>query len=511
MHELIAQFGGYLSVAWRNRWVALAVAWIICVGGWIAVERIPDSYKSDSTVFVDTDSMVRNSMRGIASEFQGDLQAKLNFFRQSLLSRPNLEEVMRRADLDVQARTAIEREQILNQLQARLSVSSKRENNVYDIAYTSRNPELAHAVVQAVLAIFMESNLGANREELETTQSFLSRQIEEREAEIARLQQTLRQFEITNRDFLSGDNNFEAQLRDAQNSLFTLEGQKVQAEANKENLERDLEDIIGKIRAGEVLDTALADRVRELEESLNNLLSGYTHEHPDVIITKNLLERERERLQTIAEEGRSGAEINNPIVNELRSGIREEDARVRMMDGQVESLHARIADLESKVARIPPIAAERERMTRNLNVAQSNLAKLIERREQARFAQRLDVESSIVEFRVIEPPTQPFSPTGPNRMLMRSGVFVGGLGVGGALAVGLGVFMGTFSSRSQLMRAVGRPVIGAVRRTILPQWRTRMLVESAAFWGMAAFLAAVFGGVSIGLLEGMRNSTVIGI
>ena len=503
MKEVLEQFGGYISVGWRNRWLALIVAWSVCVVGWIVVERIPDSYRSTSRVFIDTDSMIRNSMQGIAANIGDSVSSSIAFFRQSLLSRPSLEEIMRRADLDVRAADAVQRERILDDLRNNLRVASDR-NSVYTIEYVSQDPVVAQSVVQAVVDRFVETNLGANREELETTSSFLTKQIEETEASIERTQQTLRRFEIQNRDYLS-ENNYEVQLRDRRETLFRVAGEREQAVSRRDDLQTQLEVLIQKIRNGDVVDTALAANAVALENELTRLLSIYTEEHPDVIITKQQLERERARLQEIVEAGANGAEINNSFVNQLRAAIRDEEAKINAADAQSAILRSQIATLETYVARMPSIEIERQRMARDLSVAHSNLQKLIDRREQARFAQRLDVETSAVEFRVIEPPTRALAPTDPNRLALRFGVLAAGLGGGMALAMGLGILMGTFSSRAQLVRSINRPVIGSVRRTMLPNERPRWFIEAMFFWSALLALTAVFAVVNFGGLAGLRG------
>ena len=511
MHDIFSQIGGYVSIGWRNRWAALVIAWGACMVGWVVVERIPDSYQSSAQVFVDTESMVRDSMRGIAANFDNNLSTQLAFLRESLVSRPNMEEVMRRTDLDLQASNRFEREQIINNLSANLSVSGGGRSSFYSISYTAGSPQLAHDVVQAVLDIFVESNLGSNREELETTSSFLERQIQERENEIANLQQTLRQFEITNREYLSEGGSYETQLQSAETTLFALEGEKVEAESRLGDLNNELNELLRKIRSGDIVSTELASRANELESTLTELLTIYTDEHPDVIITKAQLERERERLRQIAENGDAGAEIDNPVVNELRASVRSEEARIAMLADQVGKLQSRISLLRENVGQIPAIASEADRMTRNLAVAQSNLARLVERREQARYAQRLDVETSSIEFRIINPPTRPLSPAAPNRTLMRGGVFAAGLGGGAAIAAGLGILLGTISSRAQLQHVINRPVIGSVRRTQNQESRRRFIIESAAFWGLAAILILALGVVNLGALSILQPNVAFGI
>ena len=45
MQDIIAQVLVLLRGAWRYRWLAVIVAWVVALGGWIVVQFIPDQYR----------------------------------------------------------------------------------------------------------------------------------------------------------------------------------------------------------------------------------------------------------------------------------------------------------------------------------------------------------------------------------------------------------------------------------------------------------------------------------
>ncbi len=47
-----------LHGVWNRRWLALAVAWGICMVGWLVVSLIPNSYESKAKVYVQTQSIL---------------------------------------------------------------------------------------------------------------------------------------------------------------------------------------------------------------------------------------------------------------------------------------------------------------------------------------------------------------------------------------------------------------------------------------------------------------------
>jgi uncharacterized protein involved in exopolysaccharide biosynthesis len=46
MNTLLEDFRATLHSIWQRRWLALAVAWVVCVLGWLGVSMVPNTYES---------------------------------------------------------------------------------------------------------------------------------------------------------------------------------------------------------------------------------------------------------------------------------------------------------------------------------------------------------------------------------------------------------------------------------------------------------------------------------
>ncbi len=97
MQEVIAQVLVLLRGAWRYRWQAVAVAWLVAVAGWIGVQFIPDKYESRTVVYVDTESLLKPLLTGLA--VNRDVFSQVAMMQAVMLSRPNLEKVAQKTDL----------------------------------------------------------------------------------------------------------------------------------------------------------------------------------------------------------------------------------------------------------------------------------------------------------------------------------------------------------------------------------------------------------------------------
>ena len=67
MQELVQQILGYLRGMWQRRWLGLGVAWVVVIIGGIGVFRLPDQYEAAARVYVDTQSLLRPLLAGMAT------------------------------------------------------------------------------------------------------------------------------------------------------------------------------------------------------------------------------------------------------------------------------------------------------------------------------------------------------------------------------------------------------------------------------------------------------------
>ena len=83
---------------WTNRWIAIAIAWVVLLVGVAGVDQIKYLYKAETKVYIDSTSVLGPLLRGIA--VQSDFQAVVKLMAKQLLSRPNLERAVRAIDND---------------------------------------------------------------------------------------------------------------------------------------------------------------------------------------------------------------------------------------------------------------------------------------------------------------------------------------------------------------------------------------------------------------------------
>ena len=175
MHEVFDQVLSYLKASWRYRWYAVILAWSLSMIGWAVVYRLPDQYEASARVHVDTQSILRPLLAGLA--VQPNTDQMVSMMARTLMSRPNLEKVIRMADLDIKLKTPEEREGRINALSKQLKIGTAGSENLYVISYQNTNPVEAKRVVQSLLTIFVEGSLGDKRKDSDSARRFLDEQL----------------------------------------------------------------------------------------------------------------------------------------------------------------------------------------------------------------------------------------------------------------------------------------------------------------------------------------------
>jgi polysaccharide chain length determinant protein (PEP-CTERM system associated) len=497
----------YLNALWKRRWIVLLGAWAVAIPGWAIVAMIPNVYESSSRVFVDTSGILQPLLKGIA--VQNDVPSQVQLMNQTLLSRPNLEAVTRATDYDLSLDTDAEKEALFNSLRERTTILSTKED-IFLISVKDTDPQRAHDVVQALLSIFVESNLGRSRKDFDTAEEFIDKQIADYEARLEEAESKLARFKQENIEVaLGGDNGYLGRANAAANEAKELQQDLEVAIAQRDLLRQELASIPATVpmaltNVGPPDDTEV--RIVELEARLRQLLAQYTEKHPDVVTTQRQLdvllakqEATRAALEAVDPVAATESPLEeygepNPIYDQVK-------LRVIEMETQIEDLRQRAtaarrtADLlASKAEEVPKIEAEFQKLNRDYSIVKGRHDELLARRESARMSRSRDDIGQEVQYRMIEPPIVPNEPIGPNRQLFLNVVAFGALSVGLSLAVVLIVLDTSFSSLSDLRQYTRIAVLGAVTDAGIERKPVGRFTGGLALGCcVAAFVAALVG------------------
>ena len=207
MNGLYDEFKIAVHSVWNRRWLALAVAWGLCLIGWLVVALIPNSYESQARISVEMQSILSDKVGVDARERKKNMER----VQETLASTINLEKVVRSTALNQSVATDRELAGKVEMLRKSIEIKSEKDN-LFEITARSsasnlsdaENAVLARDIVQKMIDIFVEENLSGDRDETSQTIKFLDAQLAQREQQLQEVEQKRVQFETENLGLLPG-------------------------------------------------------------------------------------------------------------------------------------------------------------------------------------------------------------------------------------------------------------------------------------------------------------------
>jgi polysaccharide chain length determinant protein (PEP-CTERM system associated) len=503
MQDILRLIFVHVAGIWRHRWYALAVALVACPIGWFYTASLPDEYVAQARVFVDTDSVLTPLLSGLALQTNDDRRVVM--MTNVLFSRENMEKLARMTDMDLRAKTPQQMDTLVADLKGRVRLSRQGEN-IYIIAFEDRSPELAKRVVQSMLTIFVESNLGSSRQDQDSAERFLQREVKDYERRLIEGERKLKDFKMRNLDLLSDRGSYYTRLQAARATLKKAEEGVKTAQRRRDQLEDQI--AIAEEQGAESADyaayvednlkDALAEpdrRIAEVQRQLDEMLMRYTEIHPDIVALKAAMgrlktQREAAKKEFLAKQDQSAVVKSlsgNPLYQQLRVRLSEAESDIAEQQSRAESLKGEIEKNQASVDQVLQVEAEQQQLNRDYEILKSNHRQLLERIEKARLTREVDTSVDTVKFRTLDPPKVPERPSDPNRVLFASMVFGGSLAGGLGLALLLSLMRPVFGDRRQLSEVTGLPVLGSVNMVWTSVQRRKKR------WGNVAFGVTFFG------------------
>lgn len=489
MQEVLDEIRSALHTVWNRRWVALAVAWAVCILGWLAVAFIPNSYESRARIYVELEDVLSEQL-----DISGDGKQAITKVRQTLISAVNLERVVRDTKLGDKVATDAEMQSAVQDLTETIVVESEQDN-LFEITATigksslsdAENAALARDVVQSLIDIFRESNIAGNRGDVADTIAFLDEQLDERKRELEAAEQRRLAFEAQYPDLIGGSGTVTGRLQGMRTEMRGIDADIAAAQSA-------LAAINGQIASTpRTIMTANSGGARgALMQAQSQLAAmrarGLTDSHPDVQAIQRRISALRDQA---ASEPAGAGGSPNPAYTSLQSIRAERQANVQALQARKAALQSDISALIAAQADEPAVAAEANRISRDYEVLKDKYDELLKDREEMRLRGQVETERSAFQFEVIDPPTAPRNPAAPNRPLLLLGVLIVGFGAGAGVAFVMGQLNSSFTTADKLERTLDLPVIGTISRSMTRATRQHEKLRLKQFLAGVGGLAGI--------------------
>jgi len=523
LHELYQQAKALAYGIWRKRWYMLVTAWFIALAGWGAVQTMPYRYEANARIFVNTESLLPQIAGDLGITI--DSSKKIEAIRNTLVSRPNLEAIIRRSEyLERLAQNSGELDGLINRMQRDIQIVALDEGH-YQIQFEvdesrlsdRQRAEVAKTVVSNLLAFFREGTDDSGSDEATKAADFLEKELKDLSERLNAAEAAHARFKQENIEFL-GNVNFITRLQKARTNLKETRNKFAELKVTQQTLQRQLDSVPATIKkpisekAGPGNRDPLDERIADLEKKLDSLKSlGYKERHPDIVnINRQLTAVRAEKAQQMKDleaelSGSAETGKNSNLVTETPNRLYEQLMLENIsILGQISALEQReieqrnlVVELEEKAKKVPEIEAEESELKRGYDTLRRQHRNFL--KTQADNEVRISISSNdrAVAFRVVEPPVTPQRPSGPPRMLFMSAVLVGALVAGFGVALVLSQLKPVVITVEQLRNHFDLPVLGNVTRAMSDAETKQRSIEMLGFAGATIMLFLVFAGFII--------------
>jgi uncharacterized protein involved in exopolysaccharide biosynthesis len=211
-----------------------------------------------------------------------------------------------------------------------------------------------------------------------------------------------------------------------------------EAQENKAFAESMLNQQLAALKSSNGADPQTAQQqLNELQSQLMTARAKYTDKHPDVIKLEDEIADLQKKMQAPApvQTKAAGPDVgaDSIQVQQFRAQLNQADTAITEKKKEQADLQQQIKGIQGRIQLTPMVQEQFSALTRDHQTALDFYNNLLKKRDDAQMATDLERRQEGENFRVLDAPSLPETPSFPNRRLF----VLGGLAAGLALGAGL--------------------------------------------------------------------------
>jgi polysaccharide chain length determinant protein (PEP-CTERM system associated) len=458
---------------------------------------LPPKYRASGTIMLEDSSLPQNVIATTVTQEDDNPERAaqtLELLRRKVMTKDSLLHVVNEIDPypNLKNMTPSQKANLILEDSAvervdPITFQPVEQSKAFSILYLNPDPDVAAAVDQKLVDLFVTFNQRTRAEASREAYQFLEAQAKQLEQEMDVQGRQLAQFKAKYGDALP-----EAEARNlagadrTRRDLDTLQHDIIQAEQQEAQFQLQLNSISPSLVA------AVSDWSKELAKTRGELAEAeqkYTPQHPDV-------KRLRRAVADLLAKGAGGGSVNgaapdNPdylTVQSQLTGVRRQITSLRAQEGKA---RADLGLFEKNLATAPNVEREYVQISREHENVQNSYADLQNKMKNAALAQTLEGQARGERFTLLRSAVAPNKPYSPNRL----GIILLGAVLGCGIAFGIAAAVDasdpTLRGNSDLQMIMQTSAIGSIPNLLNPRdMRRQKLVWGSAIAGFT--VAAVF-------------------
>lgn len=379
---------------------------ILCVGIiW------PKSFTTSAVLFADVTNIIEPLLKGSAEVTKIDRseQASEIIYTRSILLAVGKES-------GLISKNSVEEDQlkIVNQLRGSIGIKRERNNNHFQVSYSSDNPDKSFEVLNSIINVFIADTARKKREESVGAYNFIDAQVQTYKKQLEFAEEKLKEFNSQNTD--GSEVSVNSRIASLRDEIETLKISIEETQARVTTIKTQLGNEGQYLKAKGQIDELKARR-QALNAQLEQLQFSYEESYPDIISKRTQIAELDEAISKVQSNGEvfgNSEQVQNPLYEELRKQLSDADVNLLAQKRRMQSLDTLLKQEFERQQRIAANQAQLSELTRDYDVTRKVYEEMLQRKEAARLSMTLDIEGQGVSYRIQEPASFPLKPSGLN-------------------------------------------------------------------------------------------------
>ena len=448
--------------------------------GVFAYRSVPSRYRAETVIMLVHQEVPESYVKALVSGAASD---RLRAVTEHVESRPAIETIIREFNLYPAERSGEIDDARVDRVRAGVDVTLVGNDSLFRLSYLHTDPVVAQRVANRLGALYIAANQDDRERVVQGTTRILDTQLQDARQRLMVHEKRLADYKLQHAGELPSQLQANLQVvQTAQLELHSTLDSISRARERRQAIERQLSD--GRMsldssagspnRPGIPPSSPLVLQLDAARLKLTDLKQKYTGRYPDVMEVEAHI-RELEARVVAEGPGPSGPAPDKPVsaaeqsasrqIAVLQDDLATIDRQLASAEAEETRLRRVIADQQSRIDLLPARETQLVELTRDYAAMQETYASLLQRREDAELAAKMERGQKGEQYRILSPASLP---TGPVNHAKRLAVLLSGPIVG--LAVGLllvGVLemkTATFRREEDVLRVLSLPVLALVPR-----------------------------------------------
>jgi polysaccharide chain length determinant protein (PEP-CTERM system associated) len=470
----------YAEILKRRYKLILACAVLLLGAGMVVSHTLPPQYMSQTLVLIEQQKVPEDFVKPVVNE---DLGGRLASMKEQILSRSRIEPIVERFNLySGNKATMDDRVDMTRKAIGIIPISpgpSSRGMPGFYITFKAQDAHTAQQVCGEITSLFISANLSAREESAEGTTNFLKQQLDDSKRNLDEQDAKLADFERKYSGKLpqqesSNTNTLQAlttQLEAATQSVNRIQQNTTFVETMIAQQAQDSSHIDP---ASGTSEDALQAQLKAAQNQEKEMETLYTPDHPDMLaIKRRITSLKKEIAHNAADPAKADTGANSrgattanstdsPQLRQLKLQLRAEQMAMTSAKQEQARLVQQVRSYEAKLESSPLIEEEYKQITREHETAVQFYNTLLTKMNESSMATALEHRQQGEQFRVMDAPNLPDSPTYPNHMVFAIEGLASGLGLGLILAALLEYRDKTLRTESDVFAFTKLPTLAVV-------------------------------------------------